>query len=385
MVAPPSASAEMGGASGPPVKVSASDETPGTDSDSDCDAAVAAMEDVDSDLDPVWGLIACAQPAAAHCAAIAAEADEQLRAGADEPHRVCEPAPAEESHGIDEEAADVDSDSGASSEDLTVPIKPISAVVDKPEVEPSQFALPTGVSKPSVVRRDIEGLDGFVLDGVLSHEECAALISQADGSWSFWDNSEKPRVQFRNSHTVEVTHHDIADEVWRRVAPFVNSLVDLKEDDDRFECDIGGQWHPYGINPNLLLGHYQNGGHFAPHTDGTTVVDFNRRTFYTCLLYLNESPSGGCTKLYADKQMEKELVKDEEGRLTGDQSLVLEAVRPAAGRMLVFYHRLMHEGEPAANKYFIRTDVLYRREPEICTEKEDKEAFQLYQDARVFL
>merc|ERR1712129_302432 len=130
---------------------------------------------------------------------------------------------------------------------------------------------------------------------------------------------------------------------------------------------MGGVWKPYAMNPKLLLSRYLDGGHFSPHTDGTTVVDFNRRTFYSCVLFLNASPWGGHTRLYANSQIGRELRQDGEGRLTGEPELVLEAVPPAPGRMLVFYHRLMHEGVPAAEKYIIRTDVLYRREPEMCT------------------
>merc|ERR1711974_179423 len=126
-----------------------------------------------------------------------------------------------------------------------------------------------------------------------------------------------------------------------------------------------------------------DGGHFSPHTDGTTVVDFNRRTFYSCVLFLNESPWGGHTRIYADAQIRKDLAPDAAGRLTGDPALVLEEVAPKAGRMLVFYHRLMHEGVPAAEKYIIRTDILYRRTPEQCTAPEDVKAFEMYQEAQL--
>ena len=58
-------------------------------------------------------------------------------------------------------------------------------------------------------------------------------------------------------------------------------------------------------------------------------------------------------------------------QVEGDPALILSEVEPKPGRMLVFYHRLMHEGVPAAEKYIIRTDILYRREKELCTAPED--------------
>eukprot|EP00933_Yihiella_yeosuensis_P029868 TRINITY_DN23521_c0_g1_i1.p1 TRINITY_DN23521_c0_g1~~TRINITY_DN23521_c0_g1_i1.p1 ORF type:complete len:412 (+),score=60.21 TRINITY_DN23521_c0_g1_i1:106-1236(+) len=259
-------------------------------------------------------------------------------------------------------------------------------VEDKAEVSPDKFLLPARSEKENVkvTRTDVEGCDAFYLDGVLTEEECKALVEQAEGLWTFWESDPtRPRQSFRNAHTVEVTHQVLADLIWERVGHLVQPSVTLCEDDPRFEVDIEGDWVPYAMNPNLLLSRYLDGGHFSPHTDGTTVIDFNRRTFYSCVVFLNSSPWGGHTRIYEDAQMGKDLVKDDKGRLTGDPSLVLAEVPPVPGRMLVFYHRLMHEGIPAAEKYIIRTDVLYRRTPERCTAPEDVEAFQLYQDAQL--
>merc|ERR1712107_670045 len=86
------------------------------------------------------------------------------------------------------------------------PPKPISNVVDKVEVPPRCFALPAAPASVEAVRWDVAGCDAFVLDGVLTGEECATLITQTDGLWSFWDNAENSRVAFRNAHTIEVTH-----------------------------------------------------------------------------------------------------------------------------------------------------------------------------------
>ncbi|CAJ1442395.1 unnamed protein product [Effrenium voratum] len=327
-----------------------------------CDAAMREMAKADPDLDPVWGLLQGA-------------ADGEVEVKVEllpEPRSAAFKLPADAAEEILEVEAPLKSS------------RPISNVVDKAEVSPEKFPLPEE-AEVSVKRWDIPGCDAFVLDDVLTEEECRSLICQAEGLWSFWeDDPARPRITFRNAHTVEVTHSSLAQRIWRRVAGWVQPEVSLSEDDDRFEVDIEGTWRPCGMNPKLLLSRYLEGGHFSPHTDdGTTVIDFNERTFYSCVLFLNASAWGGHTRLYADEQMRKELQKDEEGRLTGDASLVLAEVEPKPGRMLVFYHRLMHEGVPAAEKYIIRTDVLYRRAPAVCTAPEDLEAFQMYQDAQL--
>lgn len=344
--------------------------------DASCEAVAGLLKAGDPDLDPVWGLLVdAAEPAL----------DKEPTAELPEPAR-----PAAEPVGAAEHEEEP---SGALEEQVTAKAadpgeggkKPISNVVDKAEVPATRFPLPRDIGS-TVTRREVAdgATDAFVLDGVLTKEECSALIERAEGLWSFWDDSSCPRVSFRNAETIEVTHEELADRIWQRVAGLVNPSLTFEDDDDpRFEVDIQGTWQPYAMNPKKLLSKYVGGGHFSPHTDGTTVVDFNRRTFYSCVLFLNESPWGGETRIYQNEQMGKELVPDEHGRLTGDPELILEAVPPAPGRMLVFYHRLMHEGVAAAEKYIVRTDVLYRREQELCTLPEDRLAFEEYQEAQL--
>ena len=54
-----------------------------------------------------------------------------------------------------------------------------------------------------------------------------------------------------------------------------------------------GTWKAVGVNEHLLFARYTDGGHFSPHTDGYTIVDFNKRSLYTLLLYLNDCQEGG--------------------------------------------------------------------------------------------
>ena len=43
-----------------------------------------------------------------------------------------------------------------------------------------------------------------------------------------------------------------------------------------------------GLNPTLLFGRYKSGGHFAPHTDGNTIIDFNHRSLRSVIIYLSD-------------------------------------------------------------------------------------------------
>ncbi|CAD7962345.1 unnamed protein product [Amoebophrya sp. A120] len=287
----------------------------------------------------------------------------------------------------------------------------------------------------------------------------------------------------------------------------------LDETADDYELDLQGEWLLDSINPTWLFARYKNGGHFSPHTDGTTMFDFNTRTLYTVLVYLNDfdintsagvdvqgdeeedeqlhvdqqegrdegsatpetrpstdgeescgdrkssedtetkarggrsrrrksssrssrergasSPiiychrpkmtaesagppalndivggsattniqrvseskilandhllnNSGGTNIYRDEQIWEALEKNEDdNRIIGNRKHVADTVIPKAGRVLIFYHRLMHEGLPSRSKYIIRTDLVFRRKNPLLTAEEDKEAFSLYQEAEV--
>ncbi len=105
---------------------------------------------------------------------------------------------------------------------------------------------------------------------------------------------------------------------------------------------------------------------------------------YSVILYLNDCETGGETRFYKNCQKEQQLILDHcTNKLTGNAENVTFEVKPKAGRMLVFYYTLMHEGFAASNKYIIRQDVVYRRSPPICTMPEDVEAYQIYTKAQL--
>eukprot|EP00045_Choanoeca_perplexa_P006250 m.53217 g.53217 ORF g.53217 m.53217 type:complete len:65 (+) comp13540_c1_seq6:515-709(+) len=58
-----------------------------------------------------------------------------------------------------------------------------------------------------------------------------------------------------------------------------------------------GEWQAVGVNEHLLFARYNDGGHFSPHTDGNNIIDFNYRSMYTLLIYLNTCADGGESKL----------------------------------------------------------------------------------------
>lgn len=106
---------------------------------------------------------------------------------------------------------------------------------------------------------------------------------------------------------------------------------------------------------------YVPGDKFKKHYDAAyTRPDGSATTFITLQTYLNDVPKhdGGSTRFLSTKSSSPNKVP---------KSI---EVQPKAGSVLVFEHRLWHEGSllTSGNKYTFRTDVLYQlREDERTT------------------
>ena len=163
----------------------------------------------------------------------------------------------------------------------------------------SNFTLDT--STPEASSSGLHPIDGVVIDNLLTDDECAHLVDAAEqsGGFAFWDSSGEERRALRNADTLEFEDVDFCAALWSRLAPFVPPRASFAPDDadERYEPDLAGDWFATGLNPHLLLNRYGADGHFAPHADGSTLVDFNRRSLYTVLIYLNVCAEGGETQV----------------------------------------------------------------------------------------
>jgi tetratricopeptide (TPR) repeat protein len=138
------------------------------------------------------------------------------------------------------------------------------------------------------------------------------------------------------------------------------------------------------------------------------LIDFNTRSFYSVVTYLNDIPEGmgGGTKFYESDALsslkavastantyisegKEGLVGDtikahRSSKWTADDSFHKTTCSPVAGRMLIFEQALAHEGVPPERpyyKYIIRSDVMYKRTPPICDSPEDREAYRIFKHA----
>lgn len=171
----------------------------------------------------------------------------------------------------------------------------------------------------------------FTVGGVLSPEECAALIERIEGLGPVaapitTGRGFEMRPEIRNNDRVIFDDVELAAELFRRVADAVPARL----------CGM----RPVGANERFRCYRYQPGQRFAPHYDGAFIRDAHERSLLTLIVYLNEGTLGGETAFL-------------------DQGVV---VTPRAGMALLFQHMLLHEGCEVRGgvKYVLRTDVMYR-------------------------
>jgi len=240
-------------------------------------------------------------------------------------------------------------------------------------------------------------MDGvFYIDSVLSPSEASKICSAIDGNCmlSFWNRSGRQNEEnrmFRDADTIEVDSRKLVDRIWFRLNSSLTSLLEvsiLDQDDVNWERELCGRWMPSALNHDLLFAKYPSHGSFAPHTDGRAIHDFNTRSFYSVILFLNTIPPGcgGGTRFYQPEAVTS-LVKATAGDKeywSSNPDLVTAEVHAVAGRMLIFHQSLVHEGVPPLTpfcKYIMRSDIMSQRTPAICDTEVDREAYQLFRKA----
>lgn len=171
----------------------------------------------------------------------------------------------------------------------------------------------------------------FTLDGVLSPDECRALIARIEAAGPTVapvSRAEGPVVDLgtRNNTRVMFDDPELAALLYARVA-------------DRLPATISGR-EVVGANERLRCYRYAAGQRFAPHYDGAFARNLQERSKLTFIVYLNEEFTGGETAM-----------------LDLDEVIV-----PRTGRALLFQHAILHEGCEVTSgvKYAVRSDIMYR-------------------------
>mmetsp|Transcript_44752 Transcript_44752/g.104272 ORF Transcript_44752/g.104272 Transcript_44752/m.104272 type:complete len:269 (+) Transcript_44752:33-839(+) len=179
---------------------------------------------------------------------------------------------------------------------------------------------------------------GFVVDGVISSEDCRQLV----------DLCERLGFRTRWSQVGAVTLYmpeEFSNRIFERLKPFLP---------DHF----GGR--PVGIHRRWAVLKYEKGQYLNPHIDGHTPgtvrvgnelqKETHTRSYMSCLFWLSDDVEGGETVF------------------TYPQGGIWVAIPPKTGAALLFFHgqnavnNPMHYGGDVKSgiKYLVRSDIIYQ-------------------------
>jgi len=206
------------------------------------------------------------------------------------------------------------------------------------QVNPSQAEVPTFASIP-------QGYDAFVLDRLLTREECANLIGRSEQQELGYGKTNFPK-KYRGNLRLIAVDKGLAAKAWCRLMKWVPPTVI-----DNHGC----RWEAVGLNECWRLAKYFPGDVFQSHIDASFQKNSNERSMYTVNIYMNDEFEGGSTRFYK----------------SSDEKHVDFACKPKTGLCVIFRQPpgayYLHDGEKLHNgiKYLLRTDVMYKRIKEL--------------------
>ena len=231
----------------------------------------------------------------------------------------------------------------------------------------------------------------WVVENLLSKEECEDFMQHAINA-GIENKKSAGDVRHRDSTMVAFDNAEIAERVFNRIKSCLPHLIII---DDSCEIrglgqnreELYGTWRPYGLNSRWRIVCYPGKGHFGPHRDSYRYVDEHHRSFITINGYLTDRPHGfgGATRFLKDSI---DLHLNEKDLFTAKEEDVLHSVdADKAGKAVVFFHDLLHDGEPLKEgsppKWLFRTEVLFERDPSTATQltSDEQEARKLLKEA----
>lgn len=201
---------------------------------------------------------------------------------------------------------------------------------------------------------DYTGFYVKVLDNVFTPAECKNLISlaESDAGWEqaaiATSHGDVIDQNYRNSGRIIRFDHDTASQIYQRLLPFVQELVEIRAG-QKWAGIVNNRpsavWRMVGVNERLSFLRYQPGDFFKPHNDGQLRLRDGRHSKVTLQIYLNdEGLEGGATRIWG---YDFERFID---------------IEPKMGRVLIFQQRgLRHSGQEITKgvKYAMRRDFMF--------------------------
>lgn len=228
----------------------------------------------------------------------------------------------------------------------------------------------------------------WMVEDLLTKNECDYLLQRAI-NLDIENKIASGDVRHRNSTTVAFDDPVMTEKVYDRIKKYIPQEVWVDKNCSNLGLKTSketlyGKWTPYGLNCRWRIVCYPGKGHFGPHRDGCFQVDEHHRSLITINGFLTNRPKGfgGATRFVKD---DIDLSINDEGIFSTPECDVLHRVEAEkAGTASVFFHDLMHDGEPLKQgsppKWLFRTEIMYQRDPESAPKLSDEQ-----KQAREFL
>jgi prolyl 4-hydroxylase len=171
-------------------------------------------------------------------------------------------------------------------------------------------------------KRDILTIDNF-----LTEQECDKYVNLIK-------NKQKSKLrQFVNAnfYNGKYVDQDLANTFYNKLGPNL---------DEHYMDKNGAEWYPCKSSDVICLSNYKNNEGFGLHTD-TGIIEGEKRSRFTYLIYLNDDYDGGQTTFFSDRG--KKLL----------------SIIPKRGMLLAFNIDMWHCGEKVkGEKYWIGSEIL---------------------------
>lgn len=131
-----------------------------------------------------------------------------------------------------------------------------------------------------------------------------------------------------------------------------------------------GEWVASNGGERYRISKCLNTRLFGLHYDASFIKNKDERTFFTFMVYLNDTFEGGETVFYQNEKAEEISWK----------------LKPKQGILIFFIQDIYHEGRPViGEKYIFRSDIIYKRahdenSEELSTEKLSLKYFEMAQE-----
>ncbi len=189
----------------------------------------------------------------------------------------------------------------------------------------------------------------YVVPGFFSPRLCRNFMSSRIKAGFRGAHTHYP-TYYRTNERQVVDDHRLAADLFRRFREHAPETIGNDSSPGGADTEEQGEtWRLHSLNERLRLCRYLPGQFFGRHLDGVHHRTRELQSRLTFMIYLNDASEfrGGRTLFYESRNAAR----------------VLAEYHPRAGDLIIFDHKLWHEGErvDAGEKYILRSDILYER------------------------